>query len=95
MICCPYMTPSGYISVPASAADRLEHLAQGLLDLAQGMKAAAQVVKQPKAKPIPKDQAWFWTKRWQQWEREADADITAGRVKGFDNVEELLADLNT
>lgn len=29
---------------------------------------------------IPADQAWFWTKRWQAMEAEADADIAAGRL---------------
>lgn len=27
------------------------------------------------------DQAWFWTDRWQQLEREAQEDIDAGRVE--------------
>ena len=39
-------------------------------------------------------QAWFWSPRWQQMEREADEDIAAGRVKQFDSVEELFADLD-
>ncbi len=38
-------------------------------------------------------QAWFWTERWQQMEREADEDIAAGRVVTFDNVEDFIADL--
>lgn len=32
---------------------------------------------------IDASQAWFWTERWQQMEREADEDIAAGRVKTF------------
>ena len=43
---------------------------------------------------ITKSQAYFWTKEWQEAEREASADIKAGRVKTFDNVEELLEDLD-
>jgi len=39
------------------------------------------------------DQLYFWTPRWQKMEREADEDIKKGRVKKFDNVEELIADL--
>jgi len=39
---------------------------------------------------IPKDQAWFWTKEWQEGEREADEDIEAGRVKKFDDVEDAV-----
>lgn len=28
---------------------------------------------------VPVSQAWFWTEEWQQREREADADVAAGR----------------
>jgi AbrB family looped-hinge helix DNA binding protein len=34
-------------------------------------------------KLVDKDQAWFWTRRWQQGEKEAEADIAAGRVHRF------------
>ena len=40
--------------------------------------------------PIPADQQWFWTRRWQAMERRADEDIAAGRVKRFESGEELL-----
>jgi hypothetical protein len=37
------------------------------------------------------DQAWFWTEEWQKGEREADADIKAGRTAGpFKTVEDAL-----
>ena len=39
------------------------------------------------------DQAYFWTDEWQAAEREADADIAAGRVETFDTMDEFLADL--
>ena len=42
---------------------------------------------------IDASQAWFWSERWQQMEREADADIEAGRVATFDDVESLVQDL--
>ncbi|MGB6872548.1 MAG: hypothetical protein WBE46_00140 [Dehalococcoidia bacterium] len=44
-------------------------------------------------KLVDKSQAYFWTKRWQEGEREADEDIKAGRVKTFDSVDELIKDL--
>ncbi len=31
---------------------------------------------------IPKEQRYFWTTPWQEREREADADISVGRVQG-------------
>jgi AbrB family looped-hinge helix DNA binding protein len=42
---------------------------------------------------IDKDQAWFWTEEWQAAEREVEEDLRAGRVKTFDNLSELVADL--
>lgn len=40
------------------------------------------------------DQAWFWTEEWQAKEREADEDIAVGRVRTFDNAEDLIASLD-
>ena len=43
---------------------------------------------------IDPDQAWYWTKEWQEGEREADEDIRMGRVsRVYDDVEEFIADL--
>ena len=39
-------------------------------------------------------QAWFWTERWQEMEREADADYAAGRFKSFATPQEFLAELH-
>lgn len=44
--------------------------------------------------PVPADQKWFWSDRWQEMEREADADIVAGRVVHTDSAEEFLAELD-
>ena len=41
-------------------------------------------------KLVDKEQAWFWTKRWQEGERKADEDIRAGRVHSFKNAEEAV-----
>jgi AbrB family looped-hinge helix DNA binding protein len=43
---------------------------------------------------VPAGQRWFWTERWQKMEREADADIAAGRVKRFDTAEDFTAELD-
>jgi bifunctional DNA-binding transcriptional regulator/antitoxin component of YhaV-PrlF toxin-antitoxin module len=42
---------------------------------------------------VDKSQAYFWTRKCQEGEREAEEDIKAGRVKTFDSVEELISDL--
>lgn len=44
-------------------------------------------------KSMDKSQTYFWTKAWQEAEKEASKDIKAGRVKSFDTVEELFEDL--
>ncbi len=44
---------------------------------------------------VPKDQLWFWTRAWQEREREADQDIAAGKVKEFETVDELMRDLKS
>jgi len=44
-------------------------------------------------KMIDKSQAYFWTKKWQDAEKEADEDIKAGRFKTFNSAKDLLKDL--
>lgn len=43
---------------------------------------------------VPADQSWFWTERWQAMEREADADVAAGRATVVDGLEGLIANLD-
>jgi len=52
-----------------------------------------EIVLRPK-KLVDKDQAWFWTNRWQQGEREAEEDLQSGHVHSFDNAEEAVAFLH-
>jgi hypothetical protein len=44
---------------------------------------------------IDRSQAYFWTKRWQEGERQAEKDIQSGHVKIFDNVDDLITDLES
>lgn len=39
------------------------------------------------------DQAWYWTPEWQAREREAEADLRAGRYEDFDSMDDFLASL--
>ena len=48
-----------------------------------------------KEKTIDPEQAWFWSERWQQMEREAEEDIEAGRVRRFPTVDDSLAALES
>jgi antitoxin PrlF len=43
---------------------------------------------------IDPDQAWFWTPEWQAKEREADANLAAGRVTPYEADGELLVTLD-
>lgn len=43
---------------------------------------------------VPASQAWFWSERWQAMEREADADVAAGRIVTAEGLEELLVELD-
>ena len=52
-----------------------------------------RAVLMPK-KLVDKSQAYFWTRRWQKAEKEADEDIKAGRVKTFESVDELVKELD-
>lgn len=45
--------------------------------------------------PRDPDQAWYWTKEWQDAEREAEEDDSEEQAKIFDTMEDLLADLNS
>jgi len=40
---------------------------------------------------VPRDQEWFWTREWQEKEREADEAIKEGRISGpFDKATDAI-----
>lgn len=44
--------------------------------------------------PVPSDQRWFWTERWQAMEREVDAHVAARRVIVVDGPDALFDHLD-
>lgn len=46
-------------------------------------------------KMIDASQAWFWTPEWQAGEREAEADLGAGRFDRYESDEEFLEALRS
>jgi len=44
---------------------------------------------------VPREQSWFWTKEWQEKERQADEDLANGKFRDFDNLDALMKDLNS
>ena len=83
------VTRHGQITLPASVRKELG-VEEG--DLIEIEVVEEHAVLMPK-KLVDKSQAYFWTKEWQEAEKEASENIKAGRVKSFDTVEELFEDL--
>lgn len=44
---------------------------------------------------IPRDQAYYWTREWQEGEAEADEELRRGEAWIFDNPEDALRWLNS
>jgi hypothetical protein len=55
---------------------------------------AARLLVEIAAGRIDPEQAWFWTREWQEKEREADADLAAGRTTRYESDEDFLAALD-
>ncbi len=84
------VTRHGQITLPVSVRKRLG-IEEG--DLVEIEVKGEKAVLVPK-KLVDKSQAYFWTQKWQEGEKAADADIKAGRVKTFDTADELIHDLD-
>ncbi len=84
------VTRHGQITLPASVRERLGIEEGDLIEIDVEDERAVLIPK----KLVDKSQAYFWTRKWQEAEREADEDIKAGRVKTFDSAEELISDLD-
>lgn len=84
---------------------RMTLRAKGQLTLPEEIRAAARledgdlfdaeiteegILLRPR-KVIDASQAWFWSPEWQTGEREADADLVAGRVESFASDEDFSA----
>jgi len=80
---------SGQITIPVAIRQAL-NLREG--DYVEVSLADDRIILTPK-QVVDRSQAYFWTAEWQAAEREADEDIRAGRVRVFESVDELLADL--
>lgn len=70
------VSPKRQITIPAVVFKQL------LLDVGDYMEVKIEqngIMLTPQ-KMVPKDQAWFWTKEWQEKEQTAEADITEGKI---------------
>jgi AbrB family looped-hinge helix DNA binding protein len=82
----------GVIAIPSAIRHRLGLDRPGAQ--VEVIERDGEIVLRPHV-PVPSDQAWFWEKRWQTMEREADEDIAAGRVLSFESVDDLVDDLDS
>lgn len=86
------VTRSFQITLPKNIREQSE-ITNG--DLLEVEYKEGEIVIRP-VKVVNRDQAYFWTKRWQKGEAEADADIAEGRVAGpFETVDDLANDLKS
>ena len=83
------VTRHGQITLPVSVRKELG-VEEG--DLIEIEVVEEHAVLMPK-KLVDKSQAYFWTKEWQEAEKEASEDIKAGRIKTFESAEKLIEDL--
>jgi len=78
---------NGQITLPA-AVRRQANLKEGdTLELSVGDDGALHLL--PKL-AIDRSQAYFWSNRWQEGEREAQDDIENGRISRFENIDDAL-----
>ena len=78
------------LNIPAELVPEFEAWGKLTAQLFGKLRAKAGIVPGG----VPTSQAWYWSRQWQDWERQADEDIRAGRVKGFDTMDELISSLN-
>jgi len=84
------ISPGGQVRIPKEVMERLRIASGDYLDFE--FVDNKLVVKAKKL--IDADQAWFWTKEWQEAEKAAEEDIKNGRVsKVFSTAEEGIAHL--
>ena len=81
------------LTIPKTIRERL-HVKEG--EYVEAEIKGHSLILTP-VKVIKKDQEYFWTKEWQEGEREADEDIKAGRLSrayGEDKLDLFFKDLH-
>jgi AbrB family looped-hinge helix DNA binding protein len=81
---------NGQITLPASIRRRAKLSEGDALEVIVEEDGTIRLVPQVL---VDRSQAYFWTERWQEGEREAEEDLRAGRYKDFDDIESLLDEL--
>ena len=89
MVAYTKVTRHGQITLPSAVRRELGIEEGDIVEISVEEERAVLVPK----KLVDKSQAYFWTRGWQEAEKEADEDLEAGRTKTFDSVEKLLEEL--
>lgn len=82
----------GLIALPADIRRRM-HLDEPGAQLEMTERTDG-VVELRAALPVPAEQRWFWTQRWQEREREVDEHVSAGRVTVHESTDDFLGHLD-
>ena len=84
------VSPKHQITIPKEAFEKLRLEVGDFLVVDVTEEGLLLIPK----KLISKDQAWFWTKEWQEKEKEANEAIAKGEVSGpFKSADELIRHL--
>jgi AbrB family looped-hinge helix DNA binding protein len=78
------------ITLPVAIRKRL---GLNIGDILETTLKDGKIIIAPK-KTIDAEQSWFWTREWQEAEKEAESDLRTTRFKKFKTVEELIKDLD-
>jgi hypothetical protein len=82
-------SPSSYDALALIAlTHRLAAMESKVTSIEKKLEAVYQLV-------LTMSQAYYWTPEWQAKEKRADYDIEHGRYKSFDDVEQLIKELNS
>ena len=87
--------PAAILQVRSNGQITLPSTIRRQADLREGDVLEVSVEADGSLRLVPKmlverSQAYFWSQRWQQGEREAEADIQAGRTHRFQDIEAAL-----
>ncbi len=85
------VTRNGQVTIPMELRREVGIEEGDLIEL----RVAGDHIELVPKRLIDKSQAYFWTSEWQAGEREAQADIEAGRVEEYSSIDALLSDLHS
>lgn len=78
---------NGQITLPASTRRAVNLVEGDLLEVIVEEDGSIRLI--PKI-AVDRSQAYFWTKRWQEGEREAEEDMRLGREKEFKTMKDAI-----